>query len=815
MPPSVRYPVRVALLAVVYFAAARLGLAYASIGHSVSLIWPPTGIALAALILLGDRYWPGIAAGAFLANLLSPIPATAAAGIALGNTAEALVGAYLFRRLAGPEAQLENLRAVRAFVLVAAPLAALVSALVGVSSLIAVGALDNVSAVTVVAIWWAGDLVGALVVAPVFLAWSRRPRPAESPRRIIEVFALCVGSALAAELALAGVFHLPILREIDYTYLLFPFVVWASLRFGARGGSLLTLTIAAITLWHTVRGGGPFLAHTTTATLVATSCYLAAVALTGLILSAAVVWEREQATTALRRREDQLRLTLNAARMGTWFWSVERNQLIWDDNLKRLYGLAPHENPAGYEEFLVRVHPDDRGFVRETVQKALEGGGGLDYEFRILLPDGRVRWIADQGEVGRDAAGRVAYMTGVCLDVTDRKLDAERMQHAHRMESVGRLAGGVAHEANNQMTVVLGATDFILRSGRLADALREDVEQIRNAAERTAAVTSQLLAFSRRQILKLEVLDLNAVIRNWEPVLRRVLEQHSSVVIHLAPGVGRIKADPGQLEQILLNLALNARDAMPDGGRVTIETFAAELTDAYAKARPEVAIRPGCYTVLVVSDTGHGMGKHVADHIFEPFFTTKPVGRGSGLGLSVVYGIVKQSEGYIWAYSEPGKGATFKIYLPLTDEEPPPPVSANAVPAPVFGETILVVEDEGPVRGIVRRALEAAGYVVLQAESGAEAIELLTRATKPVHLVLTDVVMPGMSGRELAQRVAQLAPGKPVIFMSGYTSGEVVRRGLLDADAEFLQKPFAPETVVGVVRRALERRSRTRAGTSL
>jgi CheY-like chemotaxis protein len=333
------------------------------------------------------------------------------------------------------------------------------------------------------------------------------------------------------------------------------------------------------------------------------------------------------------------------------------------------------------------------------------------------------------------------------------------------------------------------------------------VEQIRSAAERTAAVTSQLLAFSRKQVLKAEVLDLNVVVRRWEPVLRRVLGQQIQVVLELSPGLGHVKADPGQLQQILLNLVLNARDAMPEGGRVTIGTSPVELTAAYARSRPEVAIHPGSYAMLAVSDTGRGMDRKVSEHVFEPFFTTKPVGRGSGLGLSVVYGIVKQSEGYVWVYSEPGQGATFKIYLPLTSEEQREPAPAETRAPALADETVLVVEDEVPVREIVTRTLEGGGYTVLVAENGTQAIELASGARGPIHLVITDVVMPGIGGRELAPRLARLIPDAPLIFMSGYGSAEIVRRGLLDPDSEFLQKPFTPEVLLATVRRALDRRA--------
>jgi PAS domain S-box-containing protein len=534
------------------------------------------------------------------------------------------------------------------------------------------------------------------------------------------------------------------------------------------------------------------------------ACYLLVLAVTGLVVASAVWSERDRATRALQLSEERLHLALDSARMGIWYWSVETNLLAWDDNLRRIYQLAPGDPMESYEQFIARVHPDDREFVSQTVTRALQAGEALDYEFRIVLPDGRVRWIADLGKVGRDASGRPLYLTGVCMDVTDRRVSEEHLRQAHRMESVGRLAGGVAHETNNQMSVVLGATDFILRRADVSGAVRADVEHIRKAAERTSAVTAQLLAFSRRQILRPVALDLNLLVRNWETVLRRTLGEDCTVELRPGPAVAPILADPGQLEQVLLNLALNARDAMPRGGTLTVETFTTEIDD-HSGRRAGVAIRPGAYVVMAVSDTGHGMDRETLSHVFEPFFTTKGVGHGTGLGLATVYGIVKQSGGYVWAYSEPDRGSTFKVYLPVAGEDAPAPAPPASAPVHAGrGESVLLVEDDPGVRQVTRRALEDGGFRVLEAANGRDALALLESVSEPIGLVLTDVVMPGMGGRELADRVEVLRPGTPVLFTSGYTDAEIVRRGLLDPAAAFIQKPFGPEAILRVVRERVD-----------
>ena len=791
---------RLALVAVAYYAMARLGLRYASIGESISLIWAPAGIALAGIILWGNRLWPGILIGAFAANATTEVPIGVAGTIAAGNTLAAMIGAALYRWSAGEPPRLEELKHVRAYVILAAPLAALAAALCGVATLRAGGEIASGAIPGALASWWIGDFVGALVAGPLLLAWAVRARVTRADRRIFEAALLCIGLVVAAQLALAPIVAGPG-REVHWEYLLFPFVIWSALRFGPRGASLTTLTVAGVGVWITVRGDGPFIGASDQGTLVAVASYIGVVAITGLTLAAAVSWERNQATAALRQAEEQLRLTLDAARLGIWYWSVEHNRLTWDANLRRIYGLDNGVEIASYEDFIELVHPEDRVFVGSAVARALEQGQELDYEFRIVQPDGTVRWIADQGRVVRDGNGRVTQLTGICHDVTERRLADERLRAAHRMDSVGRLAGGVAHETNNQMSVVLGATHFLLRRRDLDASARADLKHINAAAERTAAVTAQLLAFSRRQLLKPVSLDLSEAARQWESVLRRVMGEDCTVVLRLADGLDRVRADMGQLQQVLLNLALNARDAMPGGGTITIETFAAELGEHEARRHSTTAIRKGRYVALAVSDTGCGMDGPTLAQAFEPFFTTKPVGQGTGLGLATVYGIVKQSGGYIWSYSEPGMGSVFKIYLPAE-----PDVAASVEIPPVAGargdgRLVLVIEDDEMVRSMTRRALEEAGYAVREAADGASALRLLRESPRRVAAVLSDLVMPGMSGQELAAEVASIRPGTPVLFTSGYTDAEIGRRGLVPPGTPFLQKPSSPDAIVNFVER--------------
>jgi PAS domain S-box-containing protein len=516
------------------------------------------------------------------------------------------------------------------------------------------------------------------------------------------------------------------------------------------------------------------------------------------------VTERKRAGEALAQSQERLQLALKAARMGTWRWDVASNTLEWDEQLHDLYGVEPGQRVSQYEHFIGRVHQDDRTFVAASVQRALQDGGALDYEFRIVLPDGKVRWLADQGRVIRDQKGNPLYLTGVCLDKTERKLIEERLRQAQRMDSVGQLAGGIAHEANNMMSVVLGCADYVLQRTDLPGPVREDVEQIWKAATRTAGITQQLLAFSRRQVLQPQVLDLNITVRALEPILCRTLGETRGLRMHLSPGLGPVRADPGQLEQVLINLTLNARDAMHAQGRLTIETMNVELDEAYAAGKAVDSLRPGQYAALVVSDTGHGMDRATLARVFEPFFTTKGVGEGTGLGLSTVYGIVKQSGGFIWVYSEPNLGTTFKLYFPLVATSPGEADQRGPFPTARDNETVLVAEDEAMVRAIMARTLRDCGYDVLEAADGRAALDILDAEAGRVSLIVADVVMPDLGGREMAAHLAERWPDVPVLFTSGYTGMDVVRRGLLEEGREFLQKPLAPEALARKVREMVD-----------
>ena len=387
-------------------------------------------------------------------------------------------------------------------------------------------------------------------------------------------------------------------------------------------------------------------------------------------------------------------------------------------------------------------------------------------------------------------------------DVTERRRLEEQYRQAQKMEAVGRLAAGVAHDFNNLLMAITGYSELLLARLGERDPLRRYVEEVKKAGDRAASLTRQLLTFSRQQVLELRVLDLNSVVANVDKMLRRVIGEDIELVAILGADLAPVKADPGQLEQVILNLAVNSRDAMPQGGKLTIETSSVELAEASSHRHGELS--PGKYVVLAVSDSGCGMDSETQAHIFEPFFTTKEQGKGTGLGLAMVYGIVKQSGGSVWVYSEVGQGTTFKVYLPQVNEKVTAQVPRPPQPVLTRGwETILLVEDEEPVRSLVRSVLEASGYAVLEARHGEDALVVSEQHKGPIQLLVTDVVMPEMSGPELAEHLAPFHREMKVLYMSGYTEGSIQHHGRLGLGTAYLPKPFTPETLVRKVREVL------------
>jgi two-component system, cell cycle sensor histidine kinase and response regulator CckA len=443
-----------------------------------------------------------------------------------------------------------------------------------------------------------------------------------------------------------------------------------------------------------------------------------------------------------------------------------------------------------FNEMIVKVGTSQEDLERKVQERTLE----------LERANDQLQRFSESNALKRSQAEKEAMEAIEALRSSE-----EQLQQAQKLEAVGRLAGGIAHDFNNLLTVIMGYS-ALLTKRKLEKGVHEKIEEINKAAHRASSLTRQLLAFSRKQVLKPEVLDINSLIEGTGKMLRRLIGEDIEVITSLKPGLGKINADPGQIEQVLINLVVNARDAMKDGGKITIETANVELDPAYSDMH--IKVTSGPYVMLAVSDTGIGMNPETRTHIFEPFFTTKEVGRGTGLGLSMIYGIVKQSGGNIWVYSELGKGTTFKIYLPRVRAESDQAVTAvkqqdpNWTPAT---ETILLVEDEEMVRKLASEILRDKGYQVLVGENGEEAIRICREHKGQIDVMLTDVVMPAMNGKRLAESVGPIQPNMRVIYMSGYTDEAIVHHGVLDQGTNFIEKPFTAETLTSRIREVLRK----------
>ena len=512
--------------------------------------------------------------------------------------------------------------------------------------------------------------------------------------------------------------------------------------------------------------------------------------------------ERRQAEDALRQSEERLSLAINATGLGTFDFDLLAGTMVSSEFSRTHFGLTA-DAATSYETIMSAIHPDDRARVEQVFESASRPAGDGHYatECRTVgIGDGVLRWVTVRGRVFFDGDGRAVRFVGVTLDITERKRLEEQFLKSQKLESIGRLAGGVAHDFNNLLTVITGYSQKMLSEISDHHPFRSQMGEISKAASRAADLTRQLLTFSRRQISEPKAIAINDLVRDFEKMLARMIGEDIELVLALDPQAGAFRADPGQIEQVILNLVVNAKDAMPKGGRLLIKTSALVADEQFAQTH--LSVSPGRYVALEVSDTGAAMPPEVMEHIFEPFFTTKEAGKGTGLGLSTVYGIVRQSEGSIWVYSEPGKGSTFKMLFPAV-ENVPSQTEAPAYQISLLGnETILLAEDDQGVRNYVQEVLEHHGYVVLETSNGREALEVAQRHRGPIHLLLADSVMPEISGAELADAFAMVRTGVPVLCMSGYSDRLWPET---KTPQSYIQKPFTPAALLAQVRVLLDR----------
>jgi two-component system, cell cycle sensor histidine kinase and response regulator CckA len=513
------------------------------------------------------------------------------------------------------------------------------------------------------------------------------------------------------------------------------------------------------------------------------------------------ITDRKRAEQEFRQSQQKLRIHFEHTPLAVIEWDTQLRITEWSPSAERVFGYSRQE-AIGRDASLL-VPPALKAHVDGIGRQLLTQKSGTRSTNDNITKGGRTISCEWYNTPLVDESGQVLGVASLVQDVTERVALEERLRQSQKMEAVGRLAGGVAHDFNNLLTVIMGYSQILTDGLPVASRLKDATTQIRAAADRAAGITRQLLAFSRKQVLSPRVIDLNEIMLNLDTMLRRLIGEDIEVLTVPGRELGAVKADPGQIEQVIMNLVLNARDAMPNGGKITLETENMELDESYA--REHEPLQPGRYVMLAVSDTGTGMSPDTQAHIFEPFFTTKEVGKGTGLGLSMVYGIVKQSGGYIWVYSEPGRGTSFKIYLPQVDQLTEA-IALEKRPAsvPRGTETILLVEDDAQLRALTSSVLIHCGYKVLSAAGTEEGLALCRKNYCDIHLLVTDVIMPGMNGRQLAEQVKQISPSTRILYVSGYTSNAIVHYGVLDPGLRFLPKPFSLAALVAKVREVLD-----------
>jgi PAS domain S-box-containing protein len=846
-----------------FFALTKAGLEFSSLSSSAPSARPAIGFAVGAVLLCGYRIWPAVLAAALLANTTSGEAIYRSLIIAAGDTVEAVGTGFLLNLLSGGRNAFKTPAGVIKFALLSV-ICMTISPTLSLGAATFAGQPESSKLASSWVTWWLSDCASTIILAPVIVLWAEDYPRVFVLRSALESAALFVIAALVGLLAFtpfADYLNVKNLPTIGTEFLglvaflgLLPLIL-AALRGAQRDAATVALILACCVLWGLVAGAGGFVELSRAESIPLSLIFMAIISVLTLTLSAAVAM-RKRVETERDENRGQLLASQRLANLGAWMLDIPKGIVSWSDELSKIRGSERGEFQGTLKDFLAHVHEEDRARLEQQITEATHLRQGFKMDGRIVRPDGEICYVQSSAEVVTDDKGVAAKLIGICQDVTDRKkseealldmeeksrrlIDAVRnyaarnatekretqakleeaqaqFAQSQKMEAVGQLTGGVAHDFNNLLTIIVGNLETALRNvdtwpEGVGDRVRRLINSAMLGAQRATAVTQRLLAFSRRQPLDPKILDVNKLIAGLTDFLRRSLGETVALETVGAGGLWRIEADPMQLEAAILNLAVNARDAMPNGGKLRIETSNTMLDEDYCRRYTEIL--PGQFVQITLTDTGEGMSRETLERAFEPFFTTKTAGQGTGLGLSQVYGFVKQSGGHIEMSSELGHGTTVKIYLPRLFGDFRQEDSDSQANTAEGAETILIVEDDHDVRAYVVETLRELNYRVLEAHDADSALGLLDRKDVHIDLLLTDVVLSGMNGRELADEVKTRQPLSKLLFMTGYSRDAIVHDGRLDPGVEMIQKPLTHDALATRVRNILDA-GRTAGGSNV
>ncbi|HLP02052.1 MAG TPA: MASE1 domain-containing protein [Opitutaceae bacterium] len=824
-PPEWSWSVRVALVGLAYFLLARVGLAFATITASISPVWPPSGLALAALVIGGVRLWPGVACGALAAAVSAGATPPAAVLMAMGNTLEAVVTVVLLRRLFDLRGNIEQPWQVVGYILLLGGVGAPISAVFGTAAAMLSGTIRWPQVPLAALTWAGGNFTGGLVIGPLLIAARQMVARSRSFGALSELLGLLAALALVGGTVFVWGRHWGITHPA-LLVLPFPLLVWIAWRFSIGGAGMAVLLLGTLAVWGTATNAGPFAGGSARAAFAYLLIYIVVIALTSLVL-ASFNAQRERLVARLRQREWQLSEAQRLANLGVWIWDLSRDGFQLSVGGLRILGLRQESFAPRLESFLGCVCAEDRPVLEELLRRVRLGEEGHACELRVQRADGQLRHVTTTCTILRDARGAPQVLLGTLFDFTERKRSEDertawhrKMLEAQKLESLGMLAGGIAHDFNNLLTGVLGNASLLRLQLPEGSPMGEGLRRIEISAERAADLCRQMLAYSGKGRFLVRAVELNEMARGTLALARNSVPKKAELVFQPGEALPRVRGDTLQLRQVLLNLLLNAAEALPEGGgqvvvRTGVMTVARDWLAA-AYLTPELA--PGEYAYVEVIDTGCGIQPTLREKIFEPFFSTKFTGRG--LGLAAVAGIVRAHQGAVRVTSEPGRGATFRVVLPPLVEEAKPTAVAAPPPAPAAApaasptsaavplastarpggsSTWLVVDDEAAVRQVAVDVLGNAGLTVIAASDGVQALELFGADGQGTHAVLLDLSMPRLGGLETFKRLRERRADIPVVLMSGFEAEEALERFAGLGITGFLQKPFTIQALRAVV----------------